>query len=104
MYYRYEMRENKDKPWEGVFSFLDPSQRRFWGRRLINPIWYEKNPGVNSRCWFTELGYEKHHEVMDEMIEDYLYHHPETELRILKEPNIQNIVMNGKVQCIEKIA
>lgn len=103
MFYRYEIRKDKDLEWEGVFSCFDPDQRRFWSRLLRDPAWYRTHEDTPSRCQFTEYGYNKYHEIMDEMVEDLLYYRPAVECRILKENELSNIVSRGKVQCIEQL-
>lgn len=54
MFYRYEVRTDPDKPWEGGFQRLFPDQRRYIGRFLKEPKWYKKHPDVETRCWFTQ--------------------------------------------------
>ena len=101
MFYRYEGR-SKDAPnaeWQGVFMLFDPSQRRKW-YCLTSPKWYENNEDVESRAWFTEYGFEKYHEKMEDMLsemEDWC------DIRILTAPMLSDIVMNGKVQVIQRI-
>lgn len=98
MYYRYEAKNQKGE-YEGIFSFLNPSQRRYFNRFLKEPKWYEKNPGVESRCWFTQEGYEKYHSIIDEMISgDW-----RLEVRLLTKDTLDNIVCKGKIQCIEAV-
>ena len=58
MFYRYEAK-NKEGKYEGIFSFFNPSQRRHFNRFVKEPKWYEKNPDVPSKCWFTEEGFKK---------------------------------------------
>lgn len=101
MYYRYDVKKTEDSEWTGVFSAFDPDQRRFWGRILTNPKWYSKNKGVNSKCWFTEKGYAKHHELMEKMIKNVQEKHPNYEFRLITKEKLNNIVMHGKIQCIE---
>lgn len=98
MFYRYEAR-NKNGEYEGIFSFFNPSQRRYFNRFLREPKWYENNPDVDSRCWFTEEGYEKYHSVIDELICGAGI----KDVRLLVKETLDNIVCKGKIQCIETI-
>lgn len=99
MFYRYEAK-NENGKYEGIFSFFDPSQRRYFNRFLKEPKWYKKNPNINSRCWFTEEGYKKYHHIIDELIEE----NESLEIRLLIQPTLNNIVLKGKIQCIELVA
>ena len=96
MFYRYEAK-NKNGEYEGIFSFFNPSQRRHFNRFLKEPKWYEKNPDVDSKCWFTEYGYKKYHAVIDEMIDGSNI----KDVRLLTKDTLDNIVCKGKIQCIE---
>lgn len=96
MFYRYEAK-NKDGQYEGIFSFFDPSQRRYVSRFFKEPKWYEKNPDVNSKCWFTEEGYKKYGSI----IEDLIYESRIADFRLLTFENLDNIVVQGKIQCIQ---
>ena len=98
MFYRYEAK-NKEGKYEGIFSFFNPSQRRHFNRFVKEPKWYEKNPDVPSKCWFTEEGYEKYHDI----IETFIYENRIQDFRLLKEPVLQNLVCQGKIQCIQTI-
>lgn len=98
MFYRYEAK-NENGEYEGIFSFFNPSERRYFNRFLKEPKWYEKNPDVNSRCWFTEEGYNKYHHVIDEIISSYRG----IEVRLLTKEILDNVVCKGKIQCIELI-
>ena len=103
MYYRYEAK-NKDGQYEGIFSFFNPSERRYFNRFLREPKWYEKNPDVDSRCWFTEEGYNKYHHVIDEIISGYNeWGYRTLEVRLLTKETLDNVVCKGKIQCIEAI-
>lgn len=102
MFYRLEMSAD-GKEWEGIFSFLYPDQRRYIGRTLKEPKWYQKNPGVNSRCWFTQKGYEKFGGILEEMAEEMMDQNPVYQFRILEKEKLENVVMQGKIQCIELI-
>ena len=44
MYYRFEVRRSANDPWEGCFQYLFPDQRRFLGRWIKEPKWYQKFP------------------------------------------------------------
>lgn len=44
MYYRYEVRRSANDPWEGCFQYLFPDQRRFLGRWIKEPKWYQNHP------------------------------------------------------------
>lgn len=96
MFYRYEAK-NKNGEYKGIFSFFNPSQRRHFNRFLKEPKWYEKNPGVDSKCWFTEYGYNKYHSVIDEMIDGSNI----KDVRLITKDTLDNIVCKGKIQCIE---
>lgn len=98
MFYRYEAK-NKNGQYEGIFSFFNPSQRRYFNRFLKEPKWYEKNPNIDSRCWFTEEGYKKYHHIIDELING----NGNLEVRLLTQPTLNNIVCKGKIQCIELV-
>lgn len=106
MYYRFEAckaQESSEKKnsWVGIFSVLNPSQRRFIGRTLAEPKWYEKNLNIESKCWFTEKGYEKYKDVLEGMIEEYLLYHPNAKFRVVKKDNLENYAVKGSIQCIE---
>lgn len=100
MFYRYEAK-NKDGQYEGIFSFFNPSERRYFNRFLKEPKWYKKNPDVDSRCWFTEEGYNKYHHIIDEIILGY--DGSKGEVRLLTKETLENIVCKGKIQCIELV-
>ena len=98
MFYRYEAYcEGK---WIGICGAMTPSHRRKMGRFLSEPKWYAKNPGVDSRCWFTQYGYDRHHKQMEAIIEDYLTLNENVKIRLLKSEVPGRIVMLGKIQCI----
>lgn len=98
MFYRYEAK-NKNGIYVGIFGVFNPDQRRYFGRFLKEPKWYSQNPGVDSRCWFTELGFQKYGPVIDEIISDC----PNIEYRIIKSEHLNNIVVKGKIQCIVQL-
>ena len=105
MFYRYEAK-NKNGQYEGIFSFFNPSERRYFNRFLKEPKWYEKNPDVDSKCWFTEEGYNKYHHVIDEILSGNVgYRHMNhiVEVRLLTKETLDNVVCKGKIQCIEVI-
>ena len=102
MYYRYEVRfltENAE--WEGVFQAFSPSQRRKW-YCLAEPKYYKNNPDVKTRAWFTQHGYDKWHGKMDAMLEQYK-NERDIEIRILTAETLNNLVVKGKTQCIQRI-
>ena len=99
MFFRYEAK-NKDGNFEGIFSFFNPSQRRYFNRFLREPKWYEKNPDIDSRCWFTEEGYKKYHSIIDKLIAESYWI---KDVRLLTKTSLTNIVCKGKIQCIEQI-
>ena len=105
MFYRYEAKNKETGEYEGIFSFFNPSERRYFNRFLKESKWYEKNPNVNSRCWFTEEGYNKYHHIIDEIISGYNgwrgYEH--LEIRLLVKETLENIVCKGKNQCIKLV-
>lgn len=98
MFYRYEAK-NKDGDYEGIFSFFNPDHRRYFNRFLREPKWYENNPDIESRCWFTEAGYQKYHHVIDELIVEAGIQN----MRLLTCEHLPNIVCKGKIQCIERV-
>jgi len=98
MFYRYEAK-NENGEYEGIFSFFNSSQRRYFNRFLKEPKWYKKNPNIDSRCWFTEEGYKKYHHIIDELIEE----NENLEIRLLIQPTLNNIVLKGQIQCIELV-
>lgn len=98
MFYRYEVRTDLDKPWEGGFQRLFPDQRRYIGRFLKEPKWYKKHPDVETRCWFTQEGFDKYGGLVREAIEKR-----GVEYRLIKSESLENIVMLGKIQCIQRI-
>ena len=98
MYYRYEIKNNKSE-FVGIFSVFNPSQRRYFNRFLKEPKWYKNNPDKKSRCWFTEVGYQKYHTIIENLISELR----NPEIRLLKMDTLKNIVVNGKIQCIELI-
>ena len=102
MYYHYEMRTGSNETWQGCFQFFFPDQRRYIGRWLKEPSWYSKHPDVDSRCWFTEVGFQKYGDMVEQIIQELLDTNPEWEMRLLK-TEILNIAMKGKIQCIEVI-
>ena len=103
MYYRFEVRRSANDPWEGCFQYLFPDQRRFLGRWIKEPKWYQKHPFTNSRCWFTQEGFEKYGDLVEEVVKERMENFSEGEMRILKRPKLENIVMHGKIQCIQLI-
>ena len=98
MFYRYEAK-NADGIYEGIFSFFNPDHRRRFNRYLKEPKWYENNPDVDSRCWFTEAGYQKYHHVIDDLIIEAGIRN----VRLLTCDDLPNIVCKGKIQCIERV-
>lgn len=101
MFYRYEAKNKETNEYEGIFSFFNPSERRYFNRFLKEPKWYEKNPDVESRCWFTEEGYNKYHHIIDEIISGY--NGFDKEVRLLTKETLENVVCKGKIQCIELV-
>lgn len=105
MYYRYEacpVQENKFHPmkWDSIFASgaLNPYQMRKINQTLKSPKWYKDNTNVPSRCWFTQAGYDKYHILMEEMIAEISSF---WKIRIIKCETLNNIVVKGKIQCIE---
>ena len=107
MYYRYEARRTdvEDGEFKGIFQAFTPSQRKKW-YCLAVPKWYEKNPDVESQAWFTQHGYDKWHEKMEDTIREFLDLVTEDtlEIRLLKKETLENIVFEGKTQCIIKLS
>lgn len=106
MYYRYEARrtDGEDHEFKGIFHIFTSSQRRKW-YCLAVPKWYEKNPNVESQAWFTQHGYNKWHETMEETILEFLDWFAEGtyEIRLLKKETLENVAFKGKTQCIIKL-
>ena len=107
MYYRYEacpVAENNYHPmeWQGIFASgaLNPSQKRKINQILKEPKWYKNNADIPSRCWFTQVGYDKYHKLLEEMIKEIS---PFWKVRLVMTKSLNHIVMNGKIQCIEMI-
>lgn len=106
MYYRYEARRCKwgssgyETDWEGICQIWTPDQSRKMSQFLHTPKWYESNPDVDSRCWFTQYGYDKYHERVEELLANCDEWYFPIEVRLLKQIHIDNIVCDGKVQCI----
>ena len=98
MYYRYEAKNEKGE-WEGIFAFLDPSQRRRFSQYVKEPTWYKNNPDINSKCWFTELGYNKYHHIVEDLINEV----GNLEIRLLRKNIVDNIVVKGTIQCIQVV-
>ena len=108
MYYRYEAkvlheRRFSQEPgeWVGIFQIFDPDQRRK-GYCLHEPKYYEENPDIETKAWFTQHGYDKYHAKMDNMLSIYK-DDPDVEIRIITAETLDNIVMLGKTQCIQRI-
>lgn len=99
MFYRYEAMNPNTGEYKGIFSFFNPDHRRYFNRFLREPKWYEKNPDVDSRCWFTEEGYQKYHHVIDDLI----ILASVKNVRLLTQAALNNIACKGKIQCIELI-
>lgn len=115
MFYRYEAKikddfhgwevKPEDREWQGVFSFFNPTERRYFNRFLREPKWYENNPDADSRCWFTEEGYNKYRHIIEEIISGDVGYRPmeHIEVRVLIKESLDNIVCKGKIQCIELV-
>lgn len=78
-------------------------ERRYFNRFLKEPKWYANNPNVETRCWFTEEGFEKYHHVMEQIISDTVGYRPMNhfEVRVIQKETLNNVVYKGKIQCIE---
>lgn len=96
MFYRYEVKNSKGD-FVGAFCLLNPSQHSYFNRYVKAPKWYDENPDVDSRCWFTEIGYQKYHEIVENLIAEL----GRVEMRLLTAETLQNVVFNGKIQCIQ---
>ena len=104
MFYRFEIRTSPDSPWEGGFQYLFPDQIRYITRFVREPKWYQNHPDINTRCWFTQEGFTKYGDIIQEAIEECgVLDYPNSKMRILKRPSLENIVMHGKIQCIQLI-
>ncbi len=100
MFYRYEAWNEKEQAWEGIFAALTPDHRRKANQFLHNPKWYDNHPDTDSICWFTQLGYDKYHEEIEALIENCIESYYPLKYRILKANKLDNIAMQGKIQCI----
>ena len=98
MYYRYEAEVGSK--WVGICQAMTPDHRRKIGRFLHEPKWYGENPDVDSECWFTEYGYNKYHEQMEEVINNCCAYYFPLKTRLRKSNTLDNIAMQSKVQCI----
>lgn len=103
MFYRYEIRTGPDQSWKGCFQYFFPDQRRYIGRWLKEPKWYQNHPNEKSKCWFTQEGYDKYGDLVEETIQERLDNNPHWETRLLKTENLDNISMRGSIQCIQLI-
>lgn len=95
MYYRYVAKDVNGE-YKGIFSFLNPDERRYFGRYVKEPTWYKKHPGVDSTCWFTETGYQKYHTLIEYLVSN----HQGLDIKLETRDALDNIVCKGKVQCI----
>ncbi len=102
MFYRYEAKRpnEPDDAWKGICQAMTPDHSRKTARFLKDPKWYEKNPDTDSRCWFTQFGYDKYHETMEKIIDDCIEWYYELDVRILMTETLEDVVMQGKIQCI----
>ncbi len=104
MFYRYEARTGNGQ-WHGIFQAFDPSDRRKW-HCLTVPKWYSEHfldKILQSRAWFTDYGYAKWHEKMEKTIEESTLKARGYETRLITADTLDNIVMKGKTQVIQKI-
>ncbi|MFR3412139.1 MAG: hypothetical protein ACLTS1_06325 [Coprococcus sp.] len=94
------VRTNHGKEVSSVFS-LD--QLRHIGRYLKEPKWYKNHPDVDTRCWFTQEGFDKYGDLVEEAIKERgILNYPNGEYRLVKSETLENIVMLGKIQCIQR--
>lgn len=103
MYFRYEAKHPTatNNKWVGIFQVFNPDERRQWSC-LREPKWYQNNPQVNSKAWFTEHGYFKWKNKMSLMIENFHFGLTDKwEFRLLKKNKLENIVFTGKTQIIQ---
>ena len=106
MFYRYEVRyTDRTNEWAGFCQKLSPTGRRKVSRFLSEPKWYRdfyrQNPlSTKTKCWFTQLGFDKYHEAMEEIAKDTTAWYGPIEVRVLKEKHLSNVKMKGKIQCI----
>lgn len=102
MFYRYEVNKyNELSEWEGVFSAFNPTQRRRISRWLCEPKWYKKHLKTKSKCWFTDIGFQKYHEQIEKEIEEVLAFHSDWQIRKVENNRLDNLAMLGKIQCIQ---
>lgn len=99
MFYRYEAKRPVDNTWVGICKAMTPSIRHKMAGFLTNPKWYHNHPDVDTRCWFTQYGYDRYHSRVEKLIEECMNYYP-LKVRLLKEDNPGIILMKGKVQCI----
>ena len=105
MFYRYEIKRISTQtglnvPWENLCKALTPDHRRMIKRFLYEPKWYRDNPDKDSICWFTQYGYDKYHEYIEEIIKDCNDNYYPLKVRLLERRRLKDVVMHGKVQCI----
>lgn len=66
---------------------------------LYVPKIFEKDPG-KTRSWFTEYGYQKNKNLIDEILLDVKKFSEDRGLRLLVTNNPGKIIMHGKVQIV----
>ncbi len=105
-YYRYEAKiEGEDDRWYGICAYLDPDCRRKLARYIAEPKWYKTHSDMDSKCWFTEYGYQKYSWLMDELVEDMTELMSDSGLerfrvRVLRAKALGEVYCAGKVQTI----
>ena len=68
------------------------------------PQWYKKHPESKTKAWFTEYGYNKYHEKMENVIQHIIIEENRPyDIRLLKQESVPDIVMKGKTQCLQQI-
>lgn len=106
VYYRYIARKTTgpDQEWKGLFQVLPPPIKRKADRFIHEPKWYTTHPNADTRCWLTEYGYERYHEELENLIWETNEWFSPIDYRLIVSRDIENIVMTGKVQCIQFIS
>ena len=103
MFYRYEARRIDSivpSEWCGIFQHLNPSESRQW-RNLHEPKWYRDHPFQTSQAWFTQHGYDRWHEKMEETLRNNVHYAAgRLEVRLLQKETLNKVVMKGKTQVI----
>ena len=108
MYYRFECcmsdfhGEIPERYWQGIFSCMYLNERRKW-YCLSVPKWYKQNPDIRSEAWFTQHGYEKWGQKMQETYNLMKLNRPYLSFRLRTKESLEGIVFAGKTQVIIRV-